>query len=326
MNGDEVLALSRGYMECRILLTAAELDLFTLLAPAPLEVEQLARRLNADVRGLRMLLDALVAIGLLAKHADEYDCEPDVAALLSADAPRSVLPMVLHSAHQWQRWSDLTEIVRGAVAPGRHKRTAQMQRAFIEAMDVVASPVAVAIVEAARPGSACRLLDVGGGPGTFTGAFLKRVPEMRATLFDLPEVIEIARERLEQGGLLDRVALVGGNFQQDELPRGHDLALLSAIIHQNSPRQNRELFGKVFRALEPGGRVIVRDHVMQPDRTQPRRGAVFAINMLVSTPGGGTYTFEEIRDGLAQAGFERISLIQADERMSGLVEAFKPSA
>ena len=79
-------------------------------------------------------------------------------------------------------------------------------------------------------------------------------------------------------------------------------------------------------ALVPGGRVIVRDHVMQPDRTQPRRGAVFAINMLVSTAGGDCYTLDEIRDGLTQAGFERVGLLVEDEQMNGLVEAFRPVA
>ena len=146
---------------------------------------------------------------------------------------------------------------------------------------------------------------------------------MKATLFDLPPVIEMARKRIEDSGLLARVALVPGNFYKDPLPAGHDLALLSAIIHQNSDEQNRALYKKVFDALDSGGRIIVRDHVMEPDRTRPVSGAIFAINMLVNTPGGGTYTFEEIKDGLNEAGFERIKQLQS-QRMFSLVEAFKP--
>jgi len=323
-DADRVLQLAQSYWECRILLTAAELDLFALLEPEPLSAQHVAERLNADIRGMTFLLDAVAAIGLLSKRDGKYRCEPDLAALLSGSSPGSVLPMVLHSASQWKKWSDLTGIVRGEIEPGRHPRTPQTLRAFIEAMDVAASPRAESVVAAVKPGSAKRLLDVGGGPGTYTKAFLNAVPQMKATLFDQPDVVEIARARLHAAGLLDRVTLVGGDFEVDELPGGHDLALLSAIIHQNSHQQNVDLYRKVFRALVPGGRIVIRDHVLRPDRTQPRRGAVFAINMLVSTSGGNSYTFDEIRDGLTQAGFERVRLLVEDEHMNGLVEAFRP--
>jgi predicted O-methyltransferase YrrM len=319
-----LLQLGRDYMECRILLTAAELDLFTLLRTEPLSAAQVADRTKADLRAMTILLDAVAAIGLLSKREGRYRCEPDLARLLSGSRPGSVLPMVLHSAGQWKKWSDLTGIVRGEIEPGHHPRTPHSLRAFIEAMDVAASPRADPLVAAVKPASARRLIDVGGGPGTFTRAFLNAVPAMKATLFDQPDVIEIARERLQAAGVLDRVTLVSGDFEVDELPGGHDLALLSAIIHQNSQEQNVDLYRKVFRALVPGGRIVVRDHVLKPDRTRPRRGAVFAINMLVSTSGGNCYTFDEIRDGLIQAGFERIALLVEDEQMNGLVEAFRP--
>jgi hypothetical protein len=91
-----------------------------------------------------------------------------------------------------------------------------------------------------------------------------------------------------------------------------------------SARQNVELYRKVHGALEPGGRLVIRDHVMSDDHTQPRRGAVFAVNMLVGTAGGGTYSFAEIRAGLEDAGFTTVRLLRNDERMTGLVEAFRP--
>ena len=110
----------------------------------------------------------------------------------------------------------------------------------------------------------------------------------------------------------------------DPLPGGHDLVLLSAIIHQNSPEQNVSLYQKCYDALTPGGRILVRDHVLNPERTQPEAGALFAVNMLVATEGGNCYTFEDIRDTLHAAGFVRAGLIQDGEKMNGLVEAFKP--
>jgi hypothetical protein len=80
----------------------------------------------------------------------------------------------------------------------------------------------------------------------------------------------------------------------------------------------------VFRAMVPGGRIVIRDHVMEPDRTEPRDGAIFAVNMLVNTEGGSTYTYEEIRNWLETAGFANVRFLKAGEHMDGLVEAFKP--
>jgi len=122
----------------------------------------------------------------------------------------------------------------------------------------------------------------------------------------------------------DRVTFAAGDFYRDELPPGHDLALLSAIIHQNSPEQNVELYRKAWRALVPGGRLLIRDHVMNEDHTGPAAGTLFAVNMLIGTLGGGTYSYAEIKATLEAAGFARSALIQPDEKMTGLIEAFKP--
>jgi SAM-dependent methyltransferase len=168
-----------------------------------------------------------------------------------------------------------------------------------------------------------RLLDIGGATGTYTKAFLEKNPEMTAVLFDLPEVIPWAEERFGSEGLLGRVELMAGDFYQDELPRGCDLALLSAIIHQNSSQENLDLYRKIHRALVPGGKLLIRDHVMDPGRTFPPQGTLFAINMLVNTKGGDTYTFDEIRDSLEAAGFGEVKLVRKGERMDCLVEARK---
>ncbi len=325
---EAILTLARQFMESRILLTAAELNLFTLLDEEPSTAEGLAGRLHADLRGLTILLDALAAMDLIIKQEDNtYLVTVDAAAFLSDKSPRSVLPMVLHAVHLWESWSGLTDKVRPAQATGTDPsaaRNAGELQAFIGAMHVIGAPLAQKIVTAVGPGKAKNLIDIGGASGTYTIAFLRAAPEMTATLFDRPAVIPIARERLAEAGMLSRVCLVAGDFYQDELPGGHDLAMLSAIIHQNSPAQNVELFQKVQRALVSGGRMIIRDHVMDALRTRPKAGAIFAVNMLVNTKGGSTYTFAEIRKGLEEAGFIKVRMLGAGEQMDALVEAFKP--
>ena len=322
---DSILKTSRGFQESRILLCGAELDLFTLLSEKTLNAVSVAEERIADPRGISILLDALTALGYLNKTDEKYQTEPSAVPFLSADAPESLLPIILHQGRVWQSWSRITDIVLGKSTAGMNKTGALAEgsiESFIGAMHVIASKKAPEVVAAVEPGDARRLLDVGGGSGTYTLAFLAAVPEMRATLFDLPSVIEMARNRVHAAGMKDRVRLVSGDFYNDPLPPGHDLALLSAIIHQNSQEENKALYRRIRDALEPGGRIVVRDYVMSFDRTAPLEGAMFAVNMLAGTRGGSTYTYEEIADGLAAVGFHRIRLIRA-QGMFSLVEGFR---
>ncbi|MBP7765896.1 MAG: hypothetical protein K4445_07705 [Deltaproteobacteria bacterium] len=324
----DILQLARGFMESRLLLTAAELNLFTLLDEAPATAAALAGRLPADLRGLTILLDALAAMGLMMKTPDgAYRPASDAAVYLNEKSPQSVLPMVLHANSLWKSWSSLTTKVTGSepfAIPPAEIRSAEEIQAFIGAMHVVGLPMARQIVKAVAIENARNLIDVGGASGTYTIAFLSAAPYMRATLFDRPAVIDLARERLAAEGLISRVRLVAGDFYTDELPGGHDLALVSAIIHQNGPAQNVDLFRKVCRALVSGGRIIIRDHIMAPDRVTPEEGAFFAVNMLVNTQAGSTYTFAEIRSWLEEAGFVNVRLVQTGSRMDGLIEAAVP--
>ncbi len=323
---EELMKLSLNFMGSRILLSGAELNIFSILNRTSLTVQEISDKLHTDIRATTILLDALAAMGLLVKSNESYQCAPLLAPYLSNDDPNSIMPMILHASHLWHRWSHLTEIVRGETKSDTAKGpsfSGDEMKAFIGAMHAVSAPHAGEVIRGINPDRSKALLDLGGASGTYTIAFLKKSPGMKATLFDKPEVIEMARERLEKEGMLNRVSLVGGDYLRDEIPQGHDLAFLSAIIHSNSPEQNLNLYKKVFRSLIPGGRIIIRDHVMESDRIHSQEGAIFAVNMLVATEGGRTYAFDEIRTGLSQAGFNNIRLLKKSERMDAIVEAGK---
>jgi predicted O-methyltransferase YrrM len=321
-SADSVMRLSRAFMESRVLLTAAELDLFTELSRHPWTAAALAEARAWQPRPLAVVLDALVAMELLSKQDGVYRCEPAVGEQLSASSPTSVLASVQHAAALWGRWSTLTTRVAGG-APGPRPEDA---RAFCEAMHAIARPLAPRLVAAVRPAGTKHLLDLGGASGTYTLAFLEAVPGLHVTLFDRPEVIPLARERLTAGDCLDRVTLVPGDYLADPLPGGHDLAWLSAVIHSNGPEENLALYRRVFHALVPGGRIVIRDHVMNEDHTAPRAGALFAINMLSATSRGRTYSYREITGALAEANFTGVRLLQGGESMDALVEARKPAS
>ena len=320
-----VLQEVREFLQSRVILTAAELDLFTRLNKEEGTADDLAKELECDQRALTRLLDSLVALKLLSKQDSLYRTS-ERGALLSAEHPKTELPMVLHLNGLWETWSGLTETVKTGINPKRKpvsQRDNDSLESFIGAMHVVGRSLSKEIADSFDLSPFKRLLDIGGATGTYIMAFLEKNPEMTAVLFDLPHVIPMAEKRLEAKGLLKRVELVSGDFSEDELPKGCDLALLSAIIHQNSPRENLDLYGKIHRALVPGGKLLIRDHVMDPDRTSPPQGTLFAINMLVNTKGGDTYTFDEIRNSLEKVGFGEVKLVRKGERMDCLVEGRK---
>lgn len=320
-----VMDESRDFMKSRIILTAAELDLFTCIEEKPSTASGLARDRGLDERATTRMLDCLTVMKFFAKTDDIYRIT-ERGAFLSSNHPETVLPMVLHMNHLWRSWSDLTEIVRRG--PGSHQESGLKfseteWKAFVGAMHVAARALSGEIAEDYNVGRYKRLLDVGGASGTYTIAFLRKNPLMKAIIFDLEEVIPMARERVQDEGLSDRVEFVAGDFYEDELPAGCDLALLSAIIHQNSPEENANLYGKIYRVLNKGGTILVRDHIMNEDRTKPPAGALFAINMLVNTHGGDTYSFREVKEGLEGAGFRNVKLLRRGDRMDCLVEARK---
>ncbi len=318
-----ILEQAREFQRSRILLSAVELEIFPILAPGALSVEEVAGKIGADVRGTGILLDALTALELLEKKDGRYILPLELVPFLSDESVEtSVLPMLRHWGNLWLTWSNLTEVVRSgyseAVFPdGKGKEV--RQKAFIEAMHVTGLINAKAIVSRVDLKETRKLLDIGGGSGVYTIAFLIENPDLSAFLFDLPPVLEITRNFISRESLLDRVELVPGNFQVDELPGGCDTAWLSAIIHQNSLSENMKLFSKIHTALLPGGRLIIRDHIMEPDRITPRDGAIFAINMLVGTKEGSTYTFDEIRGLLEKTGFSKIRLERGKGKMDDLI-------
>jgi SAM-dependent methyltransferase len=318
-----VLEDVRGFLKGRVILTAAELDLFTRLDKEQASADNLSRGLECDRRCLTRLLDCLVALQLLSKQDGIYQ-NTERGALLSSEHPATELPMVLHLSGLWESWGGLTETVRTGTNPKRKpvtERGNDSLKAFIGAMHVVGRDLSQKIADSYNLAPFRRLLDIGGATGTYTIAFLEKNPEMTAVLFDLPDVISWAEERLGAEGLLERVECVAGDFYKDELPKGCDLVLLSAIIHQNSPEENLALFQKIHRAVVPGSTLLIRDHVMEPARTHPPQGTLFAINMLVNTKGGDTYTFAEIKETLERAGFGEVKLVREGEHMDCLVEA-----
>jgi predicted O-methyltransferase YrrM len=311
---DELVQKARGFQESRILLTALELDLFTAVGRGGSAVE-IARKLGTDPRATEMLLNALAAIGALLKTGDQFRNTPETARHLAAGSPEYAQPGLLHTVHLWDSWSTLTEAVRKGSAvtePGLETRDAGWREAFIAAMHRNAATHARRMVQIVPAKSSRRMLDIGGGSGAYSIAFAQAVPELTAEVFDLEAVVPIAGRHIREAGLEQRVRTRTGDLRRDEFGAGYDLLLLSAICHMLSPEENADLLRRCYQAAAPGGMLVIRDFILEEDRTAPKDAALFAINMLVATRGGSSYTEGEYFDWLKQAGYTTVERLAAD--------------
>ena len=325
---DEVLELVRGFQPACVIVAGAELDVFSILHAEPADAASLARRIGGEPRATAILLDGLAALGLLVKTGGRYEVPASVAEILAETGGHCALGMTRHMGNCLRRWGQLARVARTGQPADRTPSVRGPEGdlvSFIRAMHEVSEPVADGLIESLGPLGFCHLLDLGGASGTWAIPLLRRHQRAKATIFDRPEVIPMAQDLMAKVGLADRVRLVAGDFYTDPLPGNADLAWVSAIVHQNSRQQNRDLFAKVFAALVRGGQILIRDIVMDESRTSPAMGALFAVNMLVNTPAGGTFTFEELADDLAAAGFVDARFLRRGQAMDSVIAATKPA-
>jgi (2Fe-2S) ferredoxin/SAM-dependent methyltransferase len=308
---DDLLGLVRGFQPSRIVLTGLELDVFTAVGDGA-SAEAVARARGADPRGMTLLLNALTALGLLAKGSGVFRSTPVAARFLVAGSKDDARDALKHNLSLWQRWSTLTDAVRAghSVLSGEARERGEAWTVpFIAAMHRNAALRAPLVVDAVGAAGVRRMLDVGGGSGAYSIAFAQANRTLEAEVFDLPSVVPIAERHIAEAGLQARIRTRTGDLRADSFGAGYDLALVSAICHMLGPEENRALFARIRKALAPDGRVVVQDFIVDDGGTAPQHAALFAINMLVGTEAGQTYSEAEYRGWLQDAGFASVRLV-----------------
>ena len=309
---DDLNQTLRAYMESRALLTGLELDVFTAVGHGATAAE-IAERISTHPRATEMLLNALTAMGLLLKKDGIFSNSPPAARFFAEGSKDNARPGLIHIANIWHRWSNLTQCVRAGTAVGHQEmamRGDDWTQPFIAAMHRNASERAPLVVQAAGPTVGERMLDVGGGSGAYSIAFAKAHEKLHVTLLDLPAVLPIAQGHIAAAGLSGRIETHAGDLRSDWLGEGFNLVLASAICHMLSPEENQDLLRRSFAALAPGGCLMIQDFILEPDKTAPRQAALFALNMLVGTPAGSTYSYQEYSEWLHKAGFKDVRPIR----------------
>ena len=321
MDALTIRQFASSFQTSRILLSSFELDLFTNIDESGIMSEQLASNLDLDAYACDRLLNALVSLGFLTKQNHLFFNTEDSFNFLSKKSP-NYLGGLMHSNHLWNTWSHLTEVVKTGVSahPAEiNDRGEEWLVSFITAMHdrgIKQAPQQLANLDLEGISS---LLDIGGGSGAYSMEFIRKKPALKATVFDLPNVVPITNQFIEKEGFSGKIKTYTGDYTKDDLPKGFDLVFLSAIIHSNPLETNQELVNKCFDALNHGGKIIIQDWIMDNDRTQPTRGAIFAINMLVGTDGGDCFTEREVTEMFDAAGFKNSSRIELESGLSQMI-------
>ena len=304
-----------SFASSRIILTANNFRFFDHLTLPGKTAQALARRISADKRATEMLLNSLAAIGLLRKKNLSYSNSPVASRYLVSGKPDYQGDILRHYSTLWDNWSGLDTVLK----TGKPHRKVHDHESFILGMHNLASLRTKEFMLSLDLKGVKKILDLGGGPGTYSIALAQKCKDI--TLMDFPETLKIARKVIGKAGLGQKIKLLPGDFTSDYMGSGYDFILISQILHAYDEKACIAMLKKSFRALNSGGRAVVQEFPLDEMRTSPLPSALFAINMLVHTTGGNTYTPKEMSGWMKKAGFSNIKTTMLEETV--LIEGWK---
>jgi SAM-dependent methyltransferase len=310
-----LLQLSGGYWSTCALHAGVKLNLFTHLADREMSVSNLSNLISAAPRGLEMLLDALSALGLLEKSCNSYRSTGFAAVFLSKNSPEYLGYIIQHHHHLMQGWTQLDEAVRGGL-PVRervsHSDDDSVRECFEMGMFNLAMLLAPKVVARLDLAGKSRLLDLGGGPGTYAIHFCKANPNLEAVVYDLPTTRKFAEKTIKSFEMEKRIRFEDGDFITEGIKGSFDVAWLSHILHGEGPEGCAVILQKVVSSLEPGGVLLIQEFILDNNKIAPVFPALFSLNMLIGTESGQAYSEGELQGMMSKAGLVDLKRIDID--------------
>jgi predicted O-methyltransferase YrrM len=303
-----LLEMLYAYQGSAILMGSHELGIYEVLSNGPLSAQETASALGSPSRSTMLLMNACVALGLLHRIGDEYANSPLAADVLVPGKPGYLGRVVTKEQEFYQPWGRLSQAVREDKAQlppmaARLEKTPDTTRNFLLALHDLGLLNATALPDYVNLTGRQKLLDVGGGVGTFSILLAERNPELRAVIMDLRQVRELAEETIASYGLGDRIEFQAGDYNAPSLGEGYDVVLLSNILHDNTEESCKQLLAKSHRALVEGGLVVINEFLLNQDGASPPVGAIFSLLMMLENQGAAEYPVEQIKGWLLEAGF-----------------------
>lgn len=324
-----LMQMAVGYWRSQVLFTALELGVFDQVGPDGLPAVEISRQLGTAAEHTERLLNACATLGLLRKCDGRYFLSSLAERHLRTGAPDYVGHWLAFVADCYRPWGRLTEVVRGGTPAESSREQLQRGDAYTRLLILAMHDYALGpgrhAVERLDLAGRRRLLDVGGGPGTYSIILCNKHPELAAEVLDLPCVLPFTRRIIAEHGMEGRVGCRVGDYHQDDFGSGWDVVLLSNVLHQETPEGCCSLLRKAHAALKPGGLLVIQLSFLNREKDGPAWSVLQGIQLAVLSEGGRTYSLEEILGMLPECGFseprvQRLSLVS----VQSLVLATKP--
>lgn len=327
---ERVMQFAWGYAPTLIIEAAVRHGVFDSLDHSSKTIAELARETGASRRGLTAIANALVGFNFLARKGERYSLTPESSAFLVSSRPGYLGALYKHMSSQIiPNWLQLQQVVRTgrpAEAVNDKKSGAAFFAEFVEALFPLSYRAAGIMGEHLKvPGTKkpIHVLDIAAGSGVWGIALAEQSPQVRITAVDWPEVLKVTKKVAKKCGVANRLSAIPGDILKADYGTGYNVATLGHILHSEGAARSQQLIRKVFRALAPGGTIVIAEFVPNDERTGPPNALIFAVNMLVNSKEGDTFTFAEISRWLREAGFEKPRQLDAGG-VSPLILATKP--
>ena len=327
---DRIIKTANAFFESCVLFAASDLGLFGKVAElGKADAETLASVMALDKRGTRLILDACVALDLLEKEEELYRNTPESMAFLVPGSPGDLSSAIRYNRDIYPLWGRLRELPKTGKPvekPEIHLgQDPQRTRTFVLAMHYRALGMGRAVIPCLDFSKKKRILDIGGGPGTYSVLIAQVYPGMECTVIDLPEIVKIADELIEKQGMSGRVKTLPGDYHTTPFPGGNDAVNFFGVLHQESPESIRKLLRKAHACLNPGGTLNIMDIMTDHTHTKPTFSALFALTMALTMNSGWVFSNSELKGWVEEAGFTALSLTALPPPMPHwLATAVKP--
>ncbi|HVT97738.1 MAG TPA: methyltransferase [Acidobacteriaceae bacterium] len=328
---ERIMQMAWGYVPPLVLEAAIRHHVFDVLDSGPKDIWEVQKATGASARGLAAIMDALVGLNFLSKdEQNRFALTPESSTFLVSTKTTFFGGMIKHCSEQLiPRWLNLNEVVATGkpVTPvNEEKSGGEFFHEFVLDIFPMSYAPAQALAAHMNYGSSAapvRVLDLAAGSGVWGIAQAQSSPNVSVTAVDWPEVIDITKKTAAKFGLTDRFSFVEGDLLDVSFGSGHNVATLGHILHSEGEARSRRLLAKTLAALSSGGTIAIQEFLVNKERTGPVNGLFFAVNMIVNTQEGNTWSFEEIGAWLEEAGFINPRLLESPGP-SPLILATKP--
>jgi 2-polyprenyl-3-methyl-5-hydroxy-6-metoxy-1,4-benzoquinol methylase len=318
---DPVFQILTGFWASKVLMAAVEMDVFTKLDGMQVTGQELQKLLGMEDRPAQVFASALVSVGLLEARNGRFSNSQIAATFLSQKSPAYMGGFVrMVDERLYKAWDNLAwslannkpvKVKQGGDAESlfndaKNDKSVQEIQKFTHAMHGVSIGPAMALAKVFDFSKYKSMIDIGGGSGAYAISAAKEYPNMSATVADLAPVCQVADSYISSYGLGSRVKTMPFDFWKQDVPKGHDVAFLSHIIHDYDEEKGIGLLKKIYSSLQPGGAVIISEWMLNDERTGPVPSAMMGLNMIIETNGGKNYSFAEIAEMLKKAGFKNM--------------------